>query len=96
MKKYMPLIVLLLGCANPYTLAIEEEFTDREVEMIHEAADAWTIACDCNSAAIFFRYDLITNNNLTTNEWRKDVGFGRLWKTNHNEEYYVESIEVDE
>jgi hypothetical protein len=42
-----------MGCSQgPITLSLEDEFTDREVELIYSAIDEWVEATDSNDAAI--------------------------------------------
>lgn len=95
--KYIALYVFLLGvgllgCADDaYTLAVEREFTDDEVIMIESAVEEWIVACDCEDAAVFFRYDLSDNDNsLSYDEWKNHDGFGRLWKMHVTDPAFLE------
>lgn len=86
-------LLLTAGCSGPYTLAVENEFTDREAELIAQAAKQWITACDCDEAAIFFRFDLEDPDGvLTYEEWDSDPGFGRLWKMHITDPAYQERL----
>ena len=47
--------VLSANACNANSFAIEDEFTDREVELIHKAIDEWIEATDSDGAVIFTR-----------------------------------------
>ncbi len=91
--RLLVLLLLLAGCADEYSLAVEKEFDDEEVEFITSAVDEWMTACDCYSASVFFRYDLPTTHNLETSEWEDIKGYGRLWKVNKREPVFVDAAE---
>lgn len=83
-------LLLLVGCSGKYSLSVEKEFTDEEVELITSAVDEWMIACDCYDASVFFRFDLPTTKNLETSEYEDAKDYGRLWKINKNEPVYID------
>ena len=88
--KHLAFLFFLAGCADEYSLSVEEEFTNEEVQMITSAVDEWMTACDCYDASVFFRFDLKTTTNLQYSDWKDRKTYGRVWKTGSSENAYLE------
>ncbi len=85
--------LLLVGCADPYTLSVDTTFSERESELIERAVEEWMIACDCDDASVFFRWDLPNDDDLITyEEWDKDRDYGALWRMTASDPAYMELI----
>jgi len=88
--KHLILLLLLSGCADEYSLAIEKEFSNEEIQMIESAVDEWMEACDCYDASVFFRYDLPTTTTLQYSNFLTTRSYGRIWKVHTNEPAYID------
>jgi len=81
--------ILLAGCASNYSLAIEKDFSDREIYLIELAIDEWITACDCYDAAVFVHYGFDNGDyGLTTEEWRLPRDHSVMWRILSNEPIY--------
>lgn len=87
--KRLILALLVTSCNAPYTLAIEQEFSLAERHLIELAISEWMVACDCDEAAIFTRYDLETTNALSYDEWSRTLDYGRMWRVSKDEPVFI-------
>lgn len=79
------LSLLVAGCYDSTTLAIEDEFTVEEVDMIEWSINHWMQVTDTDDAAIFLRYDLHDDGGLTQHEFETLRDFGTIYRVTSDE-----------
>lgn len=81
-----------MGCeVNPYTLAIEDEFTDKEVVLIDEAIQQWVYITDTDDAVIYTKTGYKSHHEFRLDEdWDNGPDYAVLHKIHRSDQGYLD------